>query len=517
MPYGLPHGLDQNPQAVAKMERCVTGLTEKGYEKGRAIAICKASLFGSEEQAILASAPPPTTYQWASALPSLEGGRPGELLLFHDAVLVRAEVNKNKDGIPAEEIEALRETIALMPITKEHNPRTIVGFFTDGRLGGGNALLVDGVIFARRFPEVARDILAGKMGLSVEAVAEVAICGECGTVFDREGEYCEHLRGSTEDRKAVRWLRRLKAIGGAVTRTPAGTDCTFRTEDGKIILTSFLEGGEPMDVWGETKHAHKSPPKGYPEDREQYADPENYKYPIDDEHIRAAIAYFNHEGQREAGGYSEEEWAAIGRRIAQAATKYFGRKYVYRGGKVVPEEEEGSSAESSLQPPASEARASLTPSPEGTEGAEGTEKVEVEGKAEEEGTAGETEETLAALRARIATLEEEKEVLKAQLRETQEKAQEESLRLSAQVEEVRRAYQRAHLLSSVLGEEVPEEDIPALGSLSEAQFQLLLKVGRKSAKSSLPTPIAHLGVEEGEKEEGGRRLTWDDFVPTVAR
>ncbi len=39
---------------------------------------------------------------------------------------------------------------------------------------------------------------------------------------------------------------------------------------------------------------HKSPPKGYPRDKSQYADPEHYMFPIDSEkHVRAAIAYFN--------------------------------------------------------------------------------------------------------------------------------------------------------------------------------------------------------------------------------
>ncbi len=83
-----------------------------------------------------------------------------------------------------------------------------------------------------------------------------------------------------------------------------------------------------------------TPPAGYPEDPELYGDPVNYAYPIDEEHIRAAIAYFNHEGQREAGGYSEREWEIIGERIAEAATKLLGRKYEYRNGKVVRVEEE---------------------------------------------------------------------------------------------------------------------------------------------------------------------------------
>ncbi len=82
-----------------------------------------------------------------------------------------------------------------------------------------------------------------------------------------------------------------------------------------------------------------TPPAGYPEDEEQYGDPVNYAYPIDEEHISPAIAYYNRAGQREAGGYTPEEWAIIGKRIAAAATRLLGAAYEYRDGKVVRVEE----------------------------------------------------------------------------------------------------------------------------------------------------------------------------------
>ena len=82
-----------------------------------------------------------------------------------------------------------------------------------------------------------------------------------------------------------------------------------------------------------------TPPADYPEDPEQYGDPVNYVYPIDEEHIQPAIAYFNREGQREAGGYSEREWRIIGERIAAAATRYLDAHYEYKDGKVVRADE----------------------------------------------------------------------------------------------------------------------------------------------------------------------------------
>ncbi len=83
-----------------------------------------------------------------------------------------------------------------------------------------------------------------------------------------------------------------------------------------------------------------TPPADYPDDPDQYGDPVNYKYPIDEKHIRAAIAYFNQREHQRQGGYTNEEWAIIGRRIAAAASRLLGAKYEYRDGRVVRVEEE---------------------------------------------------------------------------------------------------------------------------------------------------------------------------------
>jgi hypothetical protein len=74
---------------------------------------------------------------------------------------------------------------------------------------------------------------------------------------------------------------------------------------------------------GEKKGAPKSPPKGYPSSRSQYADPKNYKYPLDTEkHVRAALGYFSKPANRSKGGYTPEEQKFMWRRIIRAAKKY---------------------------------------------------------------------------------------------------------------------------------------------------------------------------------------------------
>jgi len=65
----------------------------------------------------------------------------------------------------------------------------------------------------------------------------------------------------------------------------------------------------------------QSPPKGYPQSKDQYADPENYKYPIDTEaHTRAAWSYINKSENR--SGYSASELTYMENRIKSAAKKF---------------------------------------------------------------------------------------------------------------------------------------------------------------------------------------------------
>jgi hypothetical protein len=86
-------------------------------------------------------------------------------------------------------------------------------------------------------------------------------------------------------------------------------------------------------------NAHATPPKGKPQSAAQYADPANFKYPIDVEHIKAAVAYFNHSGAQQKGGYSPQQWASIGGKIAGAANKLIGAGHSFKNGAIVTEKE----------------------------------------------------------------------------------------------------------------------------------------------------------------------------------
>ena len=66
---------------------------------------------------------------------------------------------------------------------------------------------------------------------------------------------------------------------------------------------------------------HKSPPKGYPGTKDEYADPANYKYPINSKsRVLAAWRYINKPHNQ--AGYSSSQVAAIKGRIKRAAKKY---------------------------------------------------------------------------------------------------------------------------------------------------------------------------------------------------
>lgn len=66
--------------------------------------------------------------------------------------------------------------------------------------------------------------------------------------------------------------------------------------------------------------AHRTPPKGYPKEKSQYAIPSEYKYPLDTEkHVRAAMGYFSK--PKNASIYSKEEQKSIWNRIKRAAKK----------------------------------------------------------------------------------------------------------------------------------------------------------------------------------------------------
>lgn len=50
---------------------------------------------------------------------------------------------------------------------------------------------------------------------------------------------------------------------------------------------------------------------------------------MDKKHLLPALRYFNHEGQRTAGGYDSSKWAAMGRELARRLNATYDGNYSY--------------------------------------------------------------------------------------------------------------------------------------------------------------------------------------------
>jgi len=70
-----------------------------------------------------------------------------------------------------------------------------------------------------------------------------------------------------------------------------------------------------------------------------FGDPVNYKYPADEAHAQPAVTYFNQSEHRAQGGYSSEEWAKIGGRLAKLVSRHLDGSYQYKDGKLQKKEE----------------------------------------------------------------------------------------------------------------------------------------------------------------------------------
>jgi len=219
------------------MEECVAGIMkdhegEKDFDKGNAIAICHNRIMGEFVVEIVED---PTSINEALGANYM----PGELLRFEGMELAHVGTNANQDEYNDDNIGELASTLPLMPITDEHGRDRVVGVFTAAKKTGDGALSTDGLVYARRFPEVAQDILEGIKRPSVEAYADVAMCSICGEEFITAKDYCNHLR----DRRgsgASRRFKNMHAVGGGVVRRPADSRAKFDM-DSIYIMASHEE------------------------------------------------------------------------------------------------------------------------------------------------------------------------------------------------------------------------------------------------------------------------------------
>ena len=207
------------------MESCVTKVMkdhegEEGFDKTNAYKICYSSVVGGEAEFEIVQDP--------SEINAVLGANyvPGELLRFRNAELAKVEVNANKDAIDSQNLDDLVATLPLMPIDDEHRTDKVIGIFTAARRSEDDRMLTDGIVYARRFPDEADQIMSGRKKLSVEAFAEYATCSICGGEFKGAAGYCEHLR-NRHGSGATRRFVGLRAVGGGAVRNPADKTAGF--------------------------------------------------------------------------------------------------------------------------------------------------------------------------------------------------------------------------------------------------------------------------------------------------
>jgi hypothetical protein len=245
MPYGLPN---ETPEQTEKMESCVEQVMakhkgEEGFTKENAIKICKSQIMGTLIEIV----------QDPSEINAVLGGNylPGELLRWENMELAAAGVNGNQDELSDEQITSIATTLPLMPLDDDHRQNDVVGIFTAAQNADGR-LLTDGIIYARRFPEVATDVVAGRRFPSIEAHADIAVCSICGGEFATTGEYCDHLRNKFVSGAVRSFKGEVRGVGGAVVRNPAHKAAAFDTKSIYLVAAHEVDAarGEGQGAGG---------------------------------------------------------------------------------------------------------------------------------------------------------------------------------------------------------------------------------------------------------------------------
>jgi len=237
------------------MDSCVQDVLDKnkgkeGFTKENAIGICYNRIVGSTDVVIESAdahfeiVTDPTEVNMVLG----QSFEPGELLRWKNAELARAEVNANMDELVNEDIDALASTLPLMPLTDEHGE--IIGLFTAATsetapdAPNRKRLLTEGVMYRRRFPQVADEIMNGTKRLSIEAVADIAVCTLCGGEYDNMRAYCSHLKNRHAS-GASRRFKGIRAVGGGAVRRPAGSSTGFDRR--QVYMIASHQEGVVMD------------------------------------------------------------------------------------------------------------------------------------------------------------------------------------------------------------------------------------------------------------------------------
>lgn len=240
-------GIKEGSDMEKNLDSCIESIMkehkgEEDFGKSNAVAICRESLKADGDANGIAletvSAEQLSEYGNHALFANIE---PGSLLRFKNAHLCSTGENRNRDWVDEVGVKELADTMHFRAIDDEHDPQKVIGFFVNPRTEDNSTkLMTDGVIYADRFPTIAAQVQNGTKKLSVEAMAQKAVCSVCNGEFGVVGEYCEHLKNKPKY-NAARKLYGLKARGGATVFHPAWE--TSFDKNGFVMIASDLDCG----------------------------------------------------------------------------------------------------------------------------------------------------------------------------------------------------------------------------------------------------------------------------------
>jgi len=168
---------------------------------------------------------------------------------------------------------------------------------------GGTVVIGEKAELEQRFVEAAAAERLGRKGGPYKAgPGGGCVCPKCGATASHDaGEPCTETK--------------CPKCGAMMVRKDVDSKASL--DPSPFVDIIYGMGSTPAAK----KSGHKSAPKGYPTQRSQYADPANYKYPLDTEaHAKNASARFHYAVS--SGEYSRAELVFMAKRIVSACRRY---------------------------------------------------------------------------------------------------------------------------------------------------------------------------------------------------
>jgi rubrerythrin len=100
-----------------------------------------------------------------------------------------------------------------------------------------------------------------------------------------------------------------------------GQPIAEKAEAAPVATVAAVDGA--LTLIDQKTEGHRTKPAEYKDVPDsEFADPVNFKYPLDESHVQAAWSYLNVDGNRTAGGYSESEWSQMKEKTKAAMQKF---------------------------------------------------------------------------------------------------------------------------------------------------------------------------------------------------